>query len=357
MAAMDPDTLRTSDLDYRLPAELIAQRPLSGRDRSRLLVIDRAAGTLRDRGFRDLPLLLREGDLLVLNDTKVVPAKITARRAGGGKIDGLFLRELGEGRWEVLLSRTRRLRPGERLQLHPADCGDILELIGHEGAGRWTVRLVSNDATGEVLGRVGRTPLPPYIHRPDQDDGAEAIDRGRYQTIFADRPGAVAAPTAALHFTEGTLEALDSRGVQRVCVTLHIGPGTFAPVTVQSLDDHAMHEEWFDMPHDAASRIEACRAAGSGRVVAVGTTSVRVLETCASEGGIRAGSGWTNLFIRPPYTFRAVDALLTNFHLPRSTLLALVMTFAGRGLVREAYAHAIENGYRFYSYGDAMLIL
>lgn len=345
--------LRARDLDYRLPTERIAQQPAPERDGSRLLVVDSAAGHLHDTTFRDLPAWLAAGDLLVLNNTKVIPARFRARRATGAAIDGLFLSDRPHGIWQVMLRGRGRLRIGERLTLEPPDRGDGLELLARHGGGRWAARLVSDDDTETVIERIGKTPLPPYIHRTDEPDDA---DRQRYQTVFAERPGAVAAPTAALHFTQRVFDDLDRRGVDRAFLTLHVGEGTFAPIMSESLESHRMHVEWYDLPPDTADRVRACRSGGA-RVVAVGTTTVRVLETAADEGWPDERSGWTDVFIKPPYTFRAVDALLTNFHLPRSTLLALVMTFAGPELIRTAYTHAIDRGYRFYSYGDAMLIL
>jgi S-adenosylmethionine:tRNA ribosyltransferase-isomerase len=356
MADMTPGTFGIEDLDYRLPTELIAQHPLPERDVSRLLVVDRRAGTFRDATFRTLPELLTTGDVLVVNDTRVVPAKFSARRSTGGRVSGLFLREAGDRRWEVLLTRTGRLRCGERLRLESRWGDDALELMSHQGGGRWTARLCSDESTSAVLERAGRTPLPPYIRREDEDLSVDAEDRERYQTVFAERCGAVAAPTASLHFTEEVLGRLEAAGVSRASLTLHVGPGTFAPITGGSLNDHPMHEEWYEIAGDSAAAIEGCRSRG-GRVVAAGTTTVRALETCAREGRLRPASGWTDLFIKPPFDFRMVDVLLTNFHLPRSTLLALVMAFAGVELTRAAYAHATKREYRFYSYGDAMLIV
>ena len=353
---MQSRTFGVSDLDYRLPPELIAQHPAMRRDASRLLVVDRREATLRDATFKALPDLLAPGDLLVVNDTRVVPAKFSARRATGGRVSGLFLREVEDHQWEVLLTRTSRLKSGERIHLESGGVPDALELTAHEGFGRWTARLCSSDSTWEVLERAGRTPLPPYIRRDAPDPAIDAEDRERYQSVFARRHGAVAAPTASLHFTPDIMRRLEDAGVRRASLTLHVGPGTFTPITVDSLNDHPMHEEWHEMPGETVERIEGCRACG-GRVVAAGTTTVRALETCAREGGLQTASGWTDLFISPPYEFRVVDVLLTNFHLPRSTLLALVMAFAGVDLTKAAYAHAIKQKYRFYSYGDAMLIV
>jgi S-adenosylmethionine:tRNA ribosyltransferase-isomerase len=347
--------VKTSELDYELPEELIAQQPLEPRDRSRLMVLRRQDDSIEHVCFDELPSLLDAGDLLVANDTKVVPARLSARRHTGGRIDGLFLGETETSLWEVLLAKSRRLRIGERLELGAADHGIIIEQS--VGPGRWRVRLDPPGDTETVLNAVGLTPLPHYIHREKDDRGADADDRAHYQTVFAVRPGAVAAPTAGLHFTDALLARLAEEKIRRTSLTLHVGLGTFQPVAVDNLEDHEMHTEWFELSEDAVREWERTRAAG-GRIVAVGTTSARVLETCAdSTGALRPGSGDTNLFIVPPYRFRAVDALITNFHLPRSTLLALVFALAGPDLVRRAYREAIERNYRFYSFGDAMLIL
>lgn len=349
-----PGSVSLAELDFDLPAELIAQRPAVGRDGSRLLVVDRAKGSVTDSKFLELPSFFNCQDLLVVNDTRVVPAKLRARRATGGIVSGLFVHEVHGNRWHVLLTQSARLKAGERLSLLPDKDGDALVLVEYQGGGRWCARLESNVSTEQVLNRVGRTPLPPYIRRgTDEPDGD---DRVRYQTVFARNPGAVAAPTAALHFTEDSLRELDRRGIARTSLTLHVGPGTFVPVVTTRLDDHVMHAEQYALSPSAAEAIRECRAR-NGRVVAVGTTTARVLETCATDRGVRAASGWTDLFIRPPHRFFGVDALLTNFHLPRSTLLALVMAFGGEALIRRAYAHAVASRYRFYSYGDAMLIL
>ncbi len=350
---MDDAGVRTTDLDYRLPDELIGQQPLAQRDQSRLLIVDRQTGTLRDATFCELPEWLSPDDLLVLNDTKVVPAKFVARRATGGRIGGLFVDDRGANVWHVMLRGAGRLQPGERLSLEPADSGAALILAVNEGQGHWSVGLESVDSTEQVLERVGSTPLPPYIQRHGDSKGA---DRDRYQTVFATQPGAVAAPTAALHFTDRVFQRLDERGVRRALVTLHVGPGTFVPVATESLGEHKMHAERYNLPQSTVDSVAACRARG-GSVVAAGTTTVRVLEACAGANGLESGNGWTEIFITPPYAFSTVDRLLTNFHLPRSTLLALVMAFAGVELTRAAYAHAVRRRYRFYSYGDAMLIL
>lgn len=348
-------TIKTNDLYYELPPELIAQHPRETRDASRLLVLDRAGGGVEHRAFRDLPGFLRPGDCLVLNRTRVLPARFVARRATGGRLGGLFVHETAAGRWQVMLAGARRVRTGERLRL--ADSRWSMVLARRLDRGLCEVRVEPPDPAAIVLGEVGLTPLPPYIQRKDEDQSRlEHIDRRSYQTVYAEVPGAVAAPTAGLHFTEAILETVRSRGVHIAQVVLHVGPGTFQPVEVKNLADHPMHAEWYELAPGAADRINATRATG-GRVVAVGTTVVRVLESCWAEGALRARRGWTDLLIYPPYAFRAVDVLLTNFHLPGSTLLALVAAFAGLECIRAAYRIAIQQRYRFYSYGDAMLIL
>lgn len=352
-------TLTTDDFDYPLDPSLIAQRPLERRDASRLMHLHRPTGRVEHHTFASLPRILRPGDLLVLNDTRVVPAKFALRRATGGRIEGLFLREAELGQWEVLLRGAGRCRPGEELTFEP-DAGAVLRPVENLGEGRYRVAVSPEQPAEPLLGRVGATPLPPYIRRNGPE--REPADREQYQTVYAQRPGAVAAPTAGLHFTPKLLAELEQAGVSTAAVTLHVGLGTFAPVKTIRLDEHDMHSEWYDLPVGAAQRIAAARGAG-GRVVAVGTTSVRVLETVAARRGeLKSDSGWTNLFLRPPAEFRAVDALITNFHLPRSTLLMLVAAFCEPGgtggleTIRRAYAEAQKERYRFYSYGDAMLI-
>jgi S-adenosylmethionine:tRNA ribosyltransferase-isomerase len=355
-----------------------------------LLVVERAEGTLRDGRITDFPFLLRPGDLLVLNDTKVVPAKLLARRQTGGKVPGLFLEEISQGHWEVLLESSRRLKPGELLHLLPTSdplaavrgggCHVELELLERLAEGRWRVRVNDPRPAAAILEEYGETPLPPYISR-HSEGGSQSADRDRYQTVYARRPGAVAAPTAGLHLSEALLQRIKDRGVEIANVTLHVGLGTFKPIGAPRLADHIMHEERYDVSAATLAALGACRARG-GRIVAVGTTTVRVLETIAWEGGIEGSrdqgiegrkdeksrnrivenagcgiQGTTRIFIHPPHRFRLVDALLTNFHLPRSTLLALVMAFAGIELTQKAYGHAIGEKYRFYSYGDAMLII
>ncbi len=380
--------LRAADFDYPLEEELIAQQPLQRRDQSRLMRLRRDGGAISHHVFRDLPALLRPDDLLVLNDTRVIPARITCRRRTGGRIDGLFLREVKVGRWEVMLKGAGRCRPGECLELAGAD--ETLRLERNLGEGRWELDVLRAGEpvaapAAELLERVGSPPLPPYIRRGGRDDqqaqAAEAAgqtnaqpqvanqpappsdDRIRYQTVYADRPGAIAAPTAGLHFTPELLAELERGGMELARVTLHVALGTFAPVKREDLAEHPMHEEWYELTAATADRLNAARDAGR-RIVAVGTTSVRVLESAVGpDGRFAPASGWTRIFLYPPAAFRAVDALITNFHLPRSTLLMLVAAFCKPGstdglpMILRAYEEARRLRYRFYSYGDAMLII
>lgn len=353
--------MRVDLFDYELPPDRIAQHPVEPRDAARLLVVDRAAGTLRHGRFRDLGEYLRPGDHLVLNDTRVVPARLQgARSKTGGRWEGLFLREVEDsseaGLWELMTKTRGKPAAGERVTLGAGRCE--LELVRRLGPGRWLARPHVQDAelvaagTFAILDAVGTVPLPPYIRGGVEGPG----DRDRYQTVFAERAGSVAAPTASLHFTAELLTRLADQGVQRDHVTLHVGPGTFQPVKADDTDDHVLHHEWCELTEGVAERLRSSRAAG-GRVVAVGTTTVRTLESASRGAGLAPFRGETNLFIKPPYDFRTVDVMVTNFHLPRSTLLMLVCAFAGTDLVLEAYREAVREGYRFYSYGDAMLLL
>jgi S-adenosylmethionine:tRNA ribosyltransferase-isomerase len=376
--------LATADFDYHLPPERIAQTPVEPRDAARLLVIHRSsaahpAGDLEHRRFRDLGEYLRPGDLLVANDSRVLPGRIWARRASGGRVELLLLRPVVGGWWEALARPVQRLRPGQRLTLigspeaggppgpapagpdtPAAAAGEQVEIGERTPSGALRVRF---DAPVEaVVARYGHVPLPPYIHAP-------LTDPERYQTVYSRIAGSAAAPTAGLHFTPALLDALAAAGVRLAFVTLHVGPDTFRPVRAERVLDHEMHSEFVAVPDGTARAVAATRRAG-GRVVAVGTTAVRSLESWAAaapegEAVAPAGvslplegwSGWTRLFIYPGYRFRVVDALLTNFHLPRSTLMMLVSAFAGTDLIRRAYATAIREGYRFYSFGDATLIV
>ncbi|MCI0430624.1 MAG: tRNA preQ1(34) S-adenosylmethionine ribosyltransferase-isomerase QueA [Rhodospirillales bacterium] len=339
--------MRVDLFDFDLPAHLIAERPAVPRDSARLLEV---ADTLRDCSVRDLPALLRPGDLLVFNDTRVIPARLFGQR-GAGKIEVTLHKSVAAARWRAFARPARKLRPGDAILF-----GDGLSAAVTDKREGGEVELVFDRSGPELmaaLARVGRMPLPPYIKRPG---GADKRDRTDYQTIFAVKDGAVAAPTAGLHFTPALLAALEARDIARVAVTLHVGAGTFLPVKADDTKDHVMHAEAAEVGSSAVAAIERTRAAG-GRIVAVGTTSLRLLETASDEdGGIRPFSGDTNLFITPGYRFKAVDLLLTNFHLPRSTLFMLVCAFAGLDRMKAAYEHAKAAGYRFYSYGDCCLL-
>ena len=339
--------MRLRDFHYDLPRDLIAQRPLAERSASRLLCLDRESGTLADRWFRDLPALLHPGDLLVFNDTRVIPARLLGRkRDTGGRVEVLVERVLDAHR---VLAHVRASKPpGEGVGLLLEGAIEA-RVEGREGD---LFRLCFSGKTEvlPLLERHGHMPLPPYIERSDTPE-----DRNRYQTVFAARPGAVAAPTAGLHFDAGIMERIGARGVETARVTLHVGAGTFQPVRTEDPDRHEMHAEWMEVSEQVCEQVAACRARG-GRVVAVGTTAVRSLESAAASGTLRPFTGDTRLFISPGYEFRVVDALITNFHLPESTLLMLVCAFAGHGPVMNAYRHAVARRYRFFSYGDAMWI-
>jgi S-adenosylmethionine:tRNA ribosyltransferase-isomerase len=399
--------MKVNQLDYALPSELIAQHPAEVRSESRLLVMQRTGGTLVDSRFSRVGEFLRPGDCLVLNDTKVLPARFFARRRTGGQLEGLFLREpAGPGVWEVMLKGARKVKTGEVITIQDKQQRDFCgaEVTEKKPEGICLLRIESGAGVEETLDRVGFPPLPPYIHR-DHDRATAEQDRRRYQTVYARQAGAVAAPTAGLHFTEDLLRQLKEAGVRCATVTLHVGAGTFKPIAVENVEEHQIHHEWYRLDAENAGVIQAAREEG-GRIIAVGTTVTRVLETVANVGWVlnpratatdthetrglrthptgaagagpagthaatassqghphglepilRACEGTTDLFITPGYEFRLVDALITNFHLPRSTLLALVAAFAGLENVRAAYRHAIEQRYRFYSYGDAMLII
>ena len=341
--------------DYELPHRLIAQTPLPRRADARLLVVDRAGNSLQHRHVRDLPDILRPTDCAVLNETRVIPARLVGfRTRTGGRWEGLFLEADSQGYWRVMSKTRGKPTPGESITLINALGHDDVQLrLGtQQPDGIWIVRPQSDAEPFALLDRVGRVPLPPYIRKGEMVES----DRDRYQTVYARCPGAVAAPTAGLHFTENLLRRLQEHGTTLCRLTLHVGPGTFRPVETDSLADHRMHAEWGQLAHEAVATILDCRRRG-GRVVAVGSTSLRLLETAASGGTLKPFTGRTDLFIRPPYQFRAVDVLLTNFHLPRTTLLVLVRTFGGEELIKRAYVEAIREEYRFYSYGDAMLIL
>jgi S-adenosylmethionine:tRNA ribosyltransferase-isomerase len=348
--------VKLSDFDYDLPERLIAQEPLPRRDASRLLVLDRSSGRIAHRTFADLPALLRAGDLLVLNDTRVVHARLRGAKPTGGRVEVLLLERSGGTDlvpvYRCLMDASKSARPGSRLALGAGLAAIVLARSSH---GYEIALEAEGGDVAETLQRLGGVPLPPYIHRAPFDPRDE-LDRERYQTVYAENPGAVAAPTAGLHFTGGLLDAIAARGVRIARLTLHVGPGTFLPVRSENAEEHVMHSEAYDLPEATARAVEETRRR-SGRVVAVGTTVVRTLEANAeSDGTVRPGRGRCDLFLRPGHRFLAVDALVTNFHLPRSTLLMLVSAFAGRERVLGAYAEAIREEYRFYSYGDAMFL-
>jgi S-adenosylmethionine:tRNA ribosyltransferase-isomerase len=341
---------RTADFDFHLPSELVAQHPVERRDRSRLLVVERDSGRLDHRVFSDLARMVAPGDALVLNETRVFPARLVGQKPTGGHAEIFLLHPLeGEAVWTALVRPGARLKPGRVVEISPELSVEILD-AAPEGAR--VVRLVTALPLEEALERHGRVPLPPYVQRE-----ATAEDRQRYQTVYARERGSVAAPTAGLHFTPGLLAEVEAAGVRIVRLVLHVGIGTFRPVEVEDPRLHAMHREWYRVPPESADVINRVRG-GGGAVWAVGTTSVRTLESVADQDGrVAAGEGWTDLFIRPGYRFRTVDRMITNFHLPRSTLLMLVSAFAGYDLVMRAYGEAVEHRYRFFSYGDAMALI
>jgi S-adenosylmethionine:tRNA ribosyltransferase-isomerase len=337
--------------DYILPPDLIAQEPCEPRDHARLLVAHRSDRSLHHHRFHDLPELLQPGDLLVLNDTRVLPARLLGKRARtGGKWEGLFLRQLQDGSWELMCQTRGTLQEGEVIEIEPGTLK--LRLQNRLPGGRWQAEPLLPGSAVELLNRYGQIPLPPYIRK----GAARDEDRERYQTIYAQQAGAVAAPTAGLHFTDEVFANLKKRDIRSTTVTLHVGLATFQPIQVDDYTRHPMHREWGQLNPEAVAAIQSCKSHG-GRVVAVGTTSVRVLESVARLGPLSAWSGETDLFIHPPYDFKVVDALITNFHLPRTTLVLLVAAFAGVDLLRHAYETAIAERYRFYTYGDAMLIV
>jgi len=352
--------MRTDDFNYELPPEAIAQEPAPERDRARLFAHDVQRDVSSHIEVCGLTGLLEAGDLLVVNDTQVIPARLFARRETGGRVEVLLLEQAGDGaEWTAMVRPAKKPSTGEEADLGEGHAVRFLERLpdasGAPGA-EWRVELMPRAGCDglELLEECGRMPLPPYIDRGEGADGS--ADKERYQTVYATKPGAVAAPTAGLHFTPGLLEELSSKGVQLARVTLYVGAGTFRPVTAAQIEDHVMHSERYELSEEAASLVNETRRAG-GRVVAVGTTSVRVLESCAGEGGaVSPGVGETRLFLSPGSRFQVVDALMTNFHLPKSTLLMLVSAFAGRERVLRLYEEALGEGYRFYSYGDAMFL-
>ncbi len=346
---MHPRGDRTSDYDFELPPGLIAQQPAPRREESRLMVVHRTTGEIEHRKFTDLPALIAPDDCLVINTTKVFRARLLGTRASGAPAEILLLRDLGENRWEAMVNPGGKLKPGRVVDIAPGFSAEVCEVTERRTR---IVHLISLDPIAEAIERHGHIPLPPYIERGDSETDAD-----RYQTVYATQSGSVAAPTAGLHFTPELLSEIESGGARIAKVTLHVGAGTFKPVEVEDPAQHSMHEEWFFVPNETAAQVNSTRES-HGKVWAVGTTSVRTLESVANfDGIVRPGSGETRIFLRPPYKFRAVDRIITNFHLPRSTLIMLVAAFAGYDLTMRAYAEAIREGYRFYSYGDAMAVV
>lgn len=346
---MRPPAYQLSDFDFALPDSAIAQAPSERRDASRLMIVERATGRIAHGTFADLAWLIPAGDVLVRNTTRVLRARLLGTRRSGAPAEVLLLKPLGDRHWEAMVQPGNKLKPGRVVQIAPGFDVHILETTPRRTR---IVRLDSALDDAAAIAAHGHVPLPPYIQRADG-----ATDAERYQTVYAREEGSVAAPTAGLHFTPGLLDRLAAQGVHLADVLLHVGVGTFKAVDVDDVTQHVMHEEWYRLEADTAARIDTARAAGH-HVWAVGTTTVRTLETCAGpDGRLRPGSGETSIFIYPPYQFRAVDRLVTNFHLPRSTLLMLVAAFAGHALIMDAYRTAVREGYRFYSYGDAMVIL
>lgn len=340
--------MKVNEFDYFLPEELIAQHPSLSRDHSRLLILNRMNGMMEHRHFYDLPALLRPGDLLVLNNTKVLPARLLARKDSGGQLEILLLHPVSSQAWSCLVKPAKRARVGTHLEFAGGMSGQIISQ-GEEGL-RTIEFSLEGQAFQDKLAEIGELPLPPYIHEKPSDPQ-------RYQTVYAEIPGAVAAPTAGLHFTPELFSRLKETGIDCVHLTLHVGLGTFRPVAVEEVEEHKMHSEYFEISQESARAITEARIDGR-RIIAVGTTAVRVLETAADEDGtVKAGRGWTNIFIYPGYRFKAIDALITNFHLPRSTLLMLVSALAGRERILAAYNEAVTMQYRFFSFGDAMLVI
>lgn len=338
--------MKVEEFDYHLPREAIAQEPAEPRDSSRLLVLRRATGEIEEGVFRDLPRFLREGDLLVLNDTRVIPARLKGKKPTGGQCEILLLRDLGGGRWEALLRPSRRLKPGAVVEVG----GVKVEILERTQEGTKVVRFPSEEAAREVMDSMGEVPLPPYIRKP-------VGDPERYQTVFSHKPGSTAASTAALHFTPELLERLREAGVRLSWFTLHMGLGSFRPIRTEEVEQHRVPEEFYVLPDETAQEVNLAKREGR-RVIACGTGAVRVLEFCADqEGNVRPGSGWVDLFIVPGYRFKVVDGMITNFHMPRSSHLVLVCAFASKEKVLRAYQEAVGRGFRFLSFGDAMLVL
>jgi S-adenosylmethionine:tRNA ribosyltransferase-isomerase len=350
--------MKTEKLNYYLPKDLIAQQPADKRENSRLLVLDRQNGTITDTDFGKIIGLLQAGDCLVLNNTRVLPARFYAERQTGGALEGLFVNTDSQNNWKVFIKGAGKLKPKEKILLldRNRNVSCLAILVEKLKQGQCFLEIESQKDYPELLEEIGFAPLPPYIKRDNTNLTQSNQDRQRYQTVFASSDGAVAAPTAGLHFTNCLLSQLKSKGVETAFVTLHVGAGTFRPVKTEKLEDHNIHSEYYSVDNENAEIINQSRTKG-GRIIAVGTTSVRTLETVAEKGSVKPASGDTRLFIQPGYEYKIVDGMITNFHLPKSTLLALVCAFAGMDNVFNAYRHAVEQKYRFYSYGDAMFVV
>lgn len=346
--AIVPPEYRTSDFDYEYPRESIAQRPLACRSDSRMLVLDRATGQITHTVFRQFPELPAPGDIVVLNESKVIPARLRGLRDNGREAEILLVHAEPNGDWLAMVHPGGKLKPGRTVRFGEDAVAEVVDVVG---GGLRRLRFTGSIPLNELTARFGSVPLPPYITREP-----EPADRDRYQTVYARLDGSVAAPTAGLHFTGQSLSQLRDRDVEIAPIILHIGPGTFKPVEADEPASHSLHAEWYSVPRETAAAVNRARAAGN-RVWATGTTTARALETAGRTGTLRAASGWTDLYIYPPYEFKMVDALLTNFHLPRSTLLMLVAAFGGYEPTMVAYREAVANGYRLYSYGDAMVVI
>ncbi len=342
--------MRIEEFDYHLPRSLIAQYPSSQRGETLLMILHRQTGLMEHQAFQDITKYLEAGDLLIMNNTRVLPARLIGKKETGGKIEMLLIPSWNgaQGEWKALIKGAGKVKQGTRIRFDPEIQGEIEEVKDGKGKVNFSYR----GKVTELLQKIGHIPLPPYIKRGD-----EPMDRERYQTVFAERDGSIAAPTAGLHFTQALLQSLRENGVRTATITLHIGTGTFTPVKACNIKDHAMEAEWVEISEETAREINAAKARG-GRVISVGTTTTRALESFSDgKGGVRAGKGMTSLFIYPSYRFRVIDGLITNFHLPKSTLIMLVSAYAGKDVLMRAYQEAVHRKYRFYSYGDAMLIL
>ncbi len=351
---MNTETYKISHYDYTIPKHLIAQHPTAKRDESRLLILHRKSARIEHRKFYDIIEYLNCGDVLVLNDTKVAPARIIGYRTTGGRVEGLIIKEILENTWEILLQSNHGLKENESLCF--GNNTVIGRLVCRNDTGSWTIKFEDRRKFIEMLENSGRMPLPPYIKRDPEDKSSGTDDEERYQTIYAKKMGAIAAPTAGLHFTESILQELTNKGIKIVYITLHVGLGTFKTVKEEDFRQHTIHKEFYNIPEAAIASINKAKSLGK-RIIATGTTTCRVLETLARNNTTKKISGWTDLFIYPPYKFKLTDSLITNFHLQRSTLILLVSAFAGGENIASSYEEAISLGYRFYSYGDCMLIL